>query len=156
MDFVAGAQYRRALRGFFRIAPERHVRAIADDITRSARIPDASRPIDHEARAGGYCRSTQHVLARCSQSRRDGRRCTTSQQDVIDQVCFALEPLKDKLAVVVNMQDVSAKTLDGATALSRNYQLQEGSSAMLQAKRRVDVVAPEVRRQLKRQQVENE
>ncbi len=137
-------------------AGERHVRAIADDITRSARIPDATRPIDHEAARAAVrplpsVRSTFWldaanlvVMVGDAQHR---------SMDMIDQVCLALEPLGDTLAIVVNVQDVTAKTPDGATTLSRNCQLPEGQRAMLQAKRQVDVVAPEVREQFKRQQV---
>ena len=71
---------------------------------------------------------------------------------MIDQVCVALEPLGDTLAVVVNVQDVTAQHADGATTLSRNCQLPEGQRAFLQRKRQVDVVAPEVRAQFKDQQ----
>lgn len=72
--------------------------------------------------------------------------------DMIDQVCLALEPLGDALAIVVNVQDVTAKTADDATTLSRNCQLPEGQRVLLQARRQVDVVAPEVREQFKKMQ----
>ncbi|MEO7363693.1 MAG: hypothetical protein ABI120_25405, partial [Gemmatimonadaceae bacterium] len=71
---------------------------------------------------------------------------------MIDEVCFALEPLGDTLAVVVNVQDVTAKNPDGATTLSRNCQLQEGERAFLQAKREVDVVPKETRERFKEMQ----
>ena len=80
----------------------------------------------------------------------DGQRHRS--MDIIDQVCLALEPLGDTLAVVVNVQDATAKNGDEATTLSRNCQLPEGERAFMQAKRQVDVVAPEVRERFKRMQ----
>ncbi|WP_395684452.1 hypothetical protein [Dokdonella sp.] len=74
---------------------------------------------------------------------------------MIDQVCVALQPLGDTLAVVVNVQDMTAEHADGATTLSRNCQLPEGQRAFLQRKRQVDVVAPEVRAQFKDQNATN-
>lgn len=49
----------------------------------------------------------------------------------------------DTLAIVVNVQDVAARTPDGARTLSRNCQLPEGVRAFMQAKRKVDVVVSE-------------
>jgi len=72
--------------------------------------------------------------------------------DMIDRVCLALEPLGDTLAVVVNVQDVTAKNPDGAMTLSRNCQLPEGQRAFMQAKRQVDVASPELRRTFRAQQ----
>jgi hypothetical protein len=71
---------------------------------------------------------------------------------MIDQVCVALEPLGDTLAVVVNVQDVTAQHADGATTLSRNGQLAEGQHAFFQRKRQVDVISSELRAQFKGQQ----
>jgi hypothetical protein len=48
---------------------------------------------------------------------------------MIDRVCVALEPLGDTLAVVVNLQDATAKNGDEAITLSRNCQLPEGQNA---------------------------
>jgi hypothetical protein len=108
---------------------------IAHDITRSARIPDVSRPIDHEAaraavrglpgvRTALWLDSANFVVMV------DGQQHRTMQ--LIDRVCGALEPLGDTLGVVVNLQDVAAKHADGATTLSRNCQLAEGQRAFLQ------------------------
>ncbi|MFM2288983.1 MAG: hypothetical protein RL684_2126, partial [Pseudomonadota bacterium] len=47
--------------------------------------------------------------------------------------------------MVVNVQDATAKNGDEAITLSRNCQLPEGERAFMQAKRQVDVGAPEVR-----------
>lgn len=72
--------------------------------------------------------------------------------DMIDRICVCLEPLGDTLGVVVNLQDATAKNGDEATTLSRNCQLPEGQRALMQAKRQVDVVAPDVREQFKEMQ----
>ena len=72
--------------------------------------------------------------------------------DTIDRICGALEPLGDTLAVVVNVQDVMATTSEGADSLSRNCQLGAGERALLQRKRQVDVLDPEVRRVFRGQQ----
>ncbi|MEO8460371.1 MAG: hypothetical protein ABI451_07575, partial [Dokdonella sp.] len=69
------------------------------------------------------------------------------------KVCLALEPLGDTLAVVVNVQDVTAHTPDGATTLSRNCQLQEGERAFLQKKREIDAVSAGLRDTFKKQQI---
>jgi len=136
-------------------AVQAHVKAATDDITRSMRIPDSSRPIDHEA-ARAAVRPIAGVRTSIWLDRTNFVVMVGSQQQrsmaMIDQVCLALEPLGDTLAVVVNVQDVTAKTPDGATTLSRNCQLQEGERAMLQAKREVDVVPTELRNQFKNQQ----
>jgi len=72
--------------------------------------------------------------------------------DMVNRICVALEPLGDTLGVVVNLQDATARNGDEATTLSRNCQLPEGQRALLQVKRQVDVVAPEVRGQFKEMQ----
>ncbi|MGH8184084.1 MAG: hypothetical protein ACREPH_10550 [Rhodanobacteraceae bacterium] len=64
----------------------------------------------------------------------------------IDRVCNALAPLGDTLAVVVNVQDGTATTSQGADTLSRNCQLPEGERALLQHKRKIDVLDPTTRR----------
>jgi hypothetical protein len=72
--------------------------------------------------------------------------------DMIDQVCLSLEPLGDTLGVVVNLQDVAAKNGDEAETLSRNCQLPQGERAFMQAKRQVDAVSPQLRKQFKEMQ----
>jgi hypothetical protein len=54
--------------------------------------------------------------------------------------------------VVVNLQDVTATTFEGADTLSRNCQLAEGERAFLQSKRQVDVLDPKLRRVFQAQQ----
>src|SRR3546814_673403 len=58
----------------------------------------------------------------------------------IDHICLALEPLGDTLGVVVNLQDVTATTSEGADTLSRNCQLGMGERAMFQQMRQVGVL----------------
>jgi len=124
---IAGARANMVL-GDSRAA-QKHVDALAHDFSRSIRLPDATRPIDHEAARAAVRilpgvrtaiwldRANLAVMADGAQHR---------GMQTIDQVCLALEPLGDTLAVVVNVQDVSARNADGATTLSRNCQLPEG------------------------------
>jgi hypothetical protein len=136
-------------------AVQAHAQAMQKDLLRSMRLPDASRPIDHEAaraavrplpgvRSSAWIdRSNLLVLVAGSRYR---------SMDTIDRVCLALEPLGDTLAVVVNLQDVTATTSEGADTLSRNCQLAEGERALLQPKRQVDVLDPELRKVFRAQQ----
>lgn len=80
----------------------------------------------------------------------DGQRLRS--MDMIDDVCLALEPLGDTLAVVVNLQDATATNGDEAMTLSRNCQLAEGQRAFMQKKRQVDVVVRETREAFKKMQ----
>jgi hypothetical protein len=136
-------------------AAEKHINAIERDITRSARMPDVQRPIDHEAARTAVrpltgVRSVIWLDAANLIVMVDGQRYRS--MDMIDQVCLALEPLGDTLAVVVNVQDVDAKNGDEAMTLSRNCQLPEGQRTFMQAKRQVDVVSPEVRARFRKMQ----
>lgn len=124
---------------------------------REAGMPDTSRPIDHDA-ARMAAKSVPGVRTALWLDHDnfvvmvDGTQYRSMA--TIDQVCVALEPLGDTLAVIVNVQDVTAQHADGATTLSRNCQLAEGQRAYFQRKRQVDLVAPEVRAQFKGQQPE--
>ena len=134
---------------------EKHINAIANDFTRSVRMADPHRPIDHEAARAAVrplagVRSVVWLDTSNFIVMVDGQRYRS--MDMIDQVCVALEPLGDTLAVVVNVQDATAKNGDEAMTLSRNCQLPEGQRALMQAKRQMDVVAPEVREQFKKMQ----
>ena len=132
-----------------------HVEAIAQDLVRSARVPDATRPIDREA-ARAAVRPLPGVRSAIWLDREnlavmvDGaaHRSTAT----IDRVCDALAPLGDTLAVVVHVQDATAKTADGATTLSRNCDLPAGELAFAQRRREIDVVPPDLRRTFKAQQ----
>lgn len=128
-------------------AAEEHSTALAADLTRSARMPDPHRPIDHEA-ARAAMRPIEGVRTSLWLDRENFMVMVGGQQQrslgTIDRVCVALEPLGDTLAVCVNVQDVAAKNGDEAETLSE-LPLAGGKRVYLQAKRRVDVVAPEVR-----------
>lgn len=150
---IAGA--RAALLTGNQQAAQEHVDAMARDFSRSIRLRDVSRPIDREAaratvrpmqgaRSVIWLDADNLVVMVNGQQYRD--------MDMIDRICVVLEPLGDTLGVVVNLQDVNARNGDEATTLSRNCQLPEGERALLQARRQVDVVAPEVREQFKKMQ----
>lgn len=117
--------------------------------------PDPSRPVDHEsaraaARAIVGVRSAFWIDRENFVVMVDGQDHRTMA--MIDAVCVALQPLGDTLAVVVNVQDVTAQRADDATTLSRNCQLAQGESAMFRTRRQLDVVSPELRAQFKQQQ----
>jgi len=151
---VAGARA-AAFVGDTRTA-QAHVQAVTHDLMRSMRVPDPSRPIDHEAARAAVrplsgVRSAVWLDADNFVVMVDG--AEQRSMETIDRVCLALEPLGDTLTVVVNLEDVTATNGDAAMTLSRNCQLPEGQRAFLQAKRQVDVVEPELRRTFKTQQV---
>lgn len=137
---------------------EAHIKAIANDITRSARMPDSTRPIDPES-ARAVVRPIPGVRSSVWMDRENLIVMVGGPNhrslDMIDTVCLALEPLGDTLAVVVNVQDVTATTPDAATTLSRNCQLPEGQRAFMQKKREVDVVSKEMRDAFEKQQGRN-
>jgi hypothetical protein len=128
---VAGARASIALNDSR--AAQKHIDAVAHDFSRSIRLPDATRPIDHEA-ARAAVRTLPGIRTAIWLDKAnlavmvDGAQRRSMQ--TIDQVCLALEPLGDTLAVVVNVQDVTARNADGATTLSRNCRLPEGERAL--------------------------
>jgi len=128
----------------------------ATEYLRQASVPDVTRPVDHEA-ARMAAKAVPGVRTALWLDRENFVVMVGGSQyrsmAMIDQVCVALEPLGDTLAVVVNVQDMTAEHADSATTLSRNCQLPEGQRAFLQRKRQVDVVAPEVRARFEDQQV---
>ena len=136
-------------------AAEAHVRALGNDLLRSARVYDPSRPINHEA-ARTAVRPLPGVRSSVWMDHENfivmGDGANNRNMKMIDKVCLALQPLGDTLAVVINVQDVTATTPDGATTLSRNCQLPEGQRAFMQKKREVDVVSKELREAFKKQQ----
>lgn len=136
-------------------AVQQNVQALSDDMRRAMRVPDPARPINHEsARAAvGAMQGTRAVawLDNANMLVMVGGKEYRSMV-MIDRICSALEPLGDTLAVVVNVQDATAKNSDDAATLSRNCQLPEGQRAFAQPKRQIDVVDPEVRRAFKAQQ----
>ena len=136
-------------------AMQGHIEAMQKDMMRSMRLADPSRPIDHEA-ARAAVRPLQGVSSSVWIDRSNLLVMVGGGQyrsmDTIDRVCLALEPLGDTLSVVVNVQDVTATTSEGADTLSRNCQLGAGERAMFQQKRQVDVLDPEVRQVFRAQQ----
>ena len=65
---------------------------------------------------------------------------------MVDRACDALAPLGDTMGVVVNVQDVTATTSEGADAVSRNCQLPEGQRAFMQSKRQIEALDPATRK----------
>lgn len=132
-----------------------HIDAIATDVMRSARLPDARRPIDRES-ARAAARGVDGVRSAVWLDRThlavmvDG--AIHRSETTIDRVCVALEPLGDTLAVVVHVQDVTARSADGAATLSRNCQLAAGQRAAFERAREFDVVPQATRTQFKAMQ----
>lgn len=106
-------------------AMQRHVEAMHQDMMRSMRLADPSRPINHEA-ARAAVRPLSGVQSAVWIDNANLLVMVGGGQyrsmATIDNVCLALEPLGDALGVVVNVQDVMA-TSEGADTLSRNCQL---------------------------------
>ncbi|MBA3486410.1 MAG: hypothetical protein H0T88_04335 [Lysobacter sp.] len=127
---------------------QRSMAAFGEDVRKSMKLADPARRVDHES-------------ARSAARRVDGVRSVVwLDQDnlfvivsrnelrsyqTINEICLELESLGDTLGVVVNLQSGVARTGDELEILSRNCQLAPGDRAMLQRKRQVDVIAPEVR-----------
>jgi hypothetical protein len=126
----------------------RQVDAMQEDFRRSIRLADPSRSVDREAarvaaRQVPGVRSVvwidrENLLAIVS--RNEARSYAT-----IDAICVALEPLGDTLGVVVNLQSGVATNGDELEIVSRNCQLAPGERALMQRKRQVDVIPPEIR-----------
>ena len=122
---------------------------------KAMRLPDVGRPVDHEAARAALSNlpgvgtttwiDSQNLLVLVS-----GHELRTNR--MIDDICMALDPLGDTLGVVVNVQDVMAKSSEGADVLSRNCKLQGDERAMFQAKRQVNALDPALRAVLKAQQ----
>lgn len=126
------------------------------EVLRQSRIPDVTRPIDREAARqatrkldgvrSAFWIDRQNLMVMVDGSER-------RSMAMIDQVCIALQPLGDTLAVIVNLQDITAQNPDAATTLTRNCQLPLGQRAFGQRKRQLDVVGAETRAVFKDQQV---
>ena len=131
-------------------AARRNIEAMSEDMRRSMKLPDPSRPIDPEA-ARTAARSLPGVrfvtwLDRSNLMVRVDSAERRSHQ-TIDELCYQLEPLGDTLAVVVHLQNAAARTREEMDTLSRNCQLAPGDEAMLQRDRKVDVLDPAIRAQ---------
>jgi len=136
-------------------AVQANAKAFSDDFRRSIKLPDPARPIDHEA-ARAVVRPLAGVRSSVWMDRSnlivmvDGAQYRSAE--TINRVCSALAPLGDTLAVVVNIQNVNAKTSQEADTLSRNCQLPEGERAFLQPRRRIDALDPATRRAFEAEQ----
>lgn len=136
-------------------AVQQNVQGMTKGILHDSRIPDPARPIDHEAARAAVRPLTgvrsvvwvDHnnllVMVGGAQYR---------NMDMVDRACDALAPLGDTMGVVVNVQDVTATTSEGADAVSRNCQLPEGQRAFLQSKRQIEALDPATRKAFKAQQ----
>ena len=135
-----------------RQAVQEGVEAFSDDVRRSMRVPDITRPIDPEtARAAAKRVPGVRSVVWLDRENLFAIVATNPARShaTIDAICRELDPLGDTLAVVVNLQSGAARTGDELEILSRNCHLAEGELAFLRQKRQVDVVAPEIRRQVR-------
>ncbi|MEO6800149.1 MAG: hypothetical protein ABI178_09445 [Rhodanobacter sp.] len=132
-----------------------HLEAMHKNLMHDMRLADSSRLINPEA-ARAAVRPLQGVQSVVWIDRGNLLVLVGGSQyrsmASIDRICRSLEPLGDTLGVVVNVQDVMATTSEGADTVSRNCQLAAGERAMLQPKRQMDVLDPEVRRVFRGQQ----
>lgn len=136
-------------------AVQQNVQGMTKDILHDSRIPDPARPIDHEAARAAVrpltgVRSVVWVDHNNLLVMVGGARYRN--MDMVDRACDALAPLGDTMGVVVNVQDVTATTSEGADAVSRNCQLPEGQRAFLQSKRQIKALDPATRKAFKAQQ----
>lgn len=131
-------------------ALQRNAQAISEDMRRSMKLADATRPIDQES-ARAIARAMPDVVSAVWLDRSNflvrvaGAQARSEQ--TIDELCTRLEPLGDTLAVVVHLQDAAPETRDGMDTLSRNCQLAVGDHAFMQTPRKVDALDPAVRAQ---------
>ncbi len=151
---VAGARV-AAVRGNHQAA-QAHMEGIQREVMQAGRMPDPRRPIDPEV-ARAAVREIDGVRSVIWLDRSNllvmingaGHRT----QAMINRVCAGLAPLGDTLAVIVNLQDVTATTGAAAQTLSRNCQLPSGERAFMVRPREVDVVPESLRREFERQQL---
>lgn len=136
-------------------AAQQQFQAMHKDMMRDMRVPDPSRPIDHEA-ARTAVRTVPGVRTSAWIDRENLLVMVDSasyrSMQTIDRICVMLEPLGDTLAVVVNLQNVAAKTSEEADGLARNCQLPEGEVAAFRQKKVVDALDPRLRETFKAQQ----
>jgi hypothetical protein len=131
-------------------AVQANMEALNEDFRKSIKLADPARRVDRESARAAAKRvdgvrsvawvDNTNLLAIVS--RNDARTYAT-----IDAICMELAPLGDTLDVVVNLQSGAAISGSELQILSRNCQLAPGDRAMLQTKRQLDVVSPEIRAQ---------
>lgn len=131
-------------------AVQANMEALNEDFRKSIKLADPARRVDRESARAAAKRvdgvrsvawvDNTNLLAIVS--RNDARSYAT-----IDAICMELEPLGDTLGVVVNLQSGAAVSGSELQILSRNCQLAPGDRALLQTKRQLDAVSPEIRAQ---------
>lgn len=157
MDPVETAARVAAIRGSAVAGDQEGVRrnldALNDDFRRSIRLADPARKVDRDA-ARSAIRHIDGVRSAAWIDHENLFVILSSNQArsyaTIDEICMELEPLGDTLGVVVNLQSGAARTGDELEILSRNCQLAPGDRAFMQRHRQVDVVAPEIRAEHRR------
>jgi hypothetical protein len=131
----------------------RNMEAFNDDFRRSIKLADPARKVDREA-ARSAIRQVEGVRSVAWIDHENLLVIVSSNearsQRTIDDICIELEPLGDTLGVVVNLQSGAARSGDELEILSRNCQLAPGDRAFMQRHRQVDVVAPQLRAEHKR------
>ena len=136
-------------------AVQQNIQGMTKDMLHDAHIPDVSRPINREAARAAVqplpgVRSVIWIDHDNLLVMVGGARYRTMA--TVDRACDALAPLGDTMGVVVNVQDVTATTSEGADAVSRGCQLPEGQRAFLQSRRRIEALDPATRNAFKAQQ----
>ena len=129
---------------------QRNVNAMADDMRRAMKVPDANRPIHREtartiARAMPGVRSANWLDRHNLMVRVEGAHLRTFQ--TIDTLCWQLEPHGDTLGVVVHLQNTAPRNRDEMDTLSRNCQLAEGDEARFVRQHQVNALDPALRAQ---------
>ena len=126
----------------------RKAEALQRSLQQAARAPDPARRIPPEA-ARAAVRSVRGVGSVVWVDEQnllvlvDGNAQRSHQ--MIEEICYQLEPLGDTLGVVVNLQSAAARNADELAILSRNCQLLPGQRAVAQPHRQLDALSPEVR-----------
>ena len=128
-------------------AVQANMQALNEDFRKAIKLADPARRVDREAARAAARRvegvrsvawiDDTHLLVIVSSN--EARNYAT-----IDGICMELEPLGDTLGVVVNLQSGAAISADDLAILNRNCQLAPDDNAMMQRKRQVDVVAPDI------------
>lgn len=135
-----------------RKAVQDNMRAMQNDLRTSIKLPDQSRPIDHEM-ARQAAKRVAGVRSVVWMDRENlfaiVERNEQRSYGTIDGICHELEPLGDTLGVVVNLQSGAARNGDELEILSRNCQLAPGDRALMQRNRQFDVLSPAIRREQK-------
>jgi hypothetical protein len=124
--------------------------AMTDDLRRGMKLPDPGRPIPPEAARSAVqsipaVRSVAWLDRSNLMVRVDG--AAQRSHAFIDEVCYQLQTLGDTLAVVVHVQNASARTREQMDTLSRNCQLPPGDQALFVRQHQVDVLDPALRDQ---------